>query len=317
MSKVVTIPKDRNPFVVIVNGVKHEYPAGVTTEVPDEVADVIEKYVGAKPKPDPNAGGGVSWNDLKDKPFWEEVATGVVIESQSVEIGEEGYAELYGVKNKILVGKSYTVTFDGTTYECVAWFLEEYNAFAIGNGSFVGADGLGDDVPFEINYYSDGSTAWLNTSEGMHSIEVCGEVLKIQTIDAKYIPDGTGGEKTWLLYSPEDDDVNFVIAEIDSAYSDNPVYIEWDTLKAMNSNEIMRRLVGNYGEDACAGVHRDYDGEGEFQGFIVCIHHMSEWSGKIHTQDKYYNITADGIEFYGMTDSEEIALEGGTLSDGK
>lgn len=82
MSKVVTIPKDRNPFVVIVNGVKHSYPAGVTTEVPDEVADVIEKYVGAKPKPDPNAGinfGGVQsdWNQtdssatdfIKNKPF--------------------------------------------------------------------------------------------------------------------------------------------------------------------------------------------------------------------------------------------------------
>lgn len=30
MSKVVTIPKDRNPFVVIVNGVKYSYPAGQT-----------------------------------------------------------------------------------------------------------------------------------------------------------------------------------------------------------------------------------------------------------------------------------------------
>jgi hypothetical protein len=82
MSKVVTIPKDRNPFVVIVNGVKHSYPAGVSTEVPDEVADVIEKYEGAKPKPDPNAGinfGGSQsdWNQtdssaadfIKNKPF--------------------------------------------------------------------------------------------------------------------------------------------------------------------------------------------------------------------------------------------------------
>lgn len=84
MSKVVTIPKDRNPFVVIVNGVKYSYPAGVSTEVPDEVADVIEKYVGAKPKPDPNAGinfGGTQsdWNQtdssaadfIKNKPFYD------------------------------------------------------------------------------------------------------------------------------------------------------------------------------------------------------------------------------------------------------
>ena len=72
MSKVVTIPKDRNPFVVIVNGVTRKYPAGETVEVPDEVADVIEKYEGAKPKPAPYKPSCVSsWNDLTDKPFGE------------------------------------------------------------------------------------------------------------------------------------------------------------------------------------------------------------------------------------------------------
>lgn len=75
MSKVVTIPKDRNPFIVIVNGVEYKYPAGATIEVPDSVADVIEKYEGAKPKPDPNpapgggGGGSVDWDDIKNKPF--------------------------------------------------------------------------------------------------------------------------------------------------------------------------------------------------------------------------------------------------------
>ena len=85
MRKVVTIPKDRNPFIVIVNGVEYKYPAGATIEVPDSVADVIEKYEGAKPKPDPNpAPGGNSgssvqtdWNQtdpsaadfIKNKPF--------------------------------------------------------------------------------------------------------------------------------------------------------------------------------------------------------------------------------------------------------
>lgn len=84
MSKVVTIPKDRNPFIVIVNGVEYKYPAGATIEVPDSVADVIEKYEGAKPKPDPTptpggSGGSVQsdWNQtdssaadfIKNKPF--------------------------------------------------------------------------------------------------------------------------------------------------------------------------------------------------------------------------------------------------------
>ena len=51
MSKMIKIPEDRNPFVVILNGVRYSYPAGETIEVPDHVADVIEKYEKAKPKP--------------------------------------------------------------------------------------------------------------------------------------------------------------------------------------------------------------------------------------------------------------------------
>lgn len=96
MSKVVTIPKDRNPFIVIVNGVEYKYPAGATIEVPDSVADVIEKYEGAKPKPDPNpapggnSGGSVQtdWEQksetapdfLKNKPFYDNREETVLIE---------------------------------------------------------------------------------------------------------------------------------------------------------------------------------------------------------------------------------------------
>lgn len=74
MSKSITIPKDRDPFVVIVNGVEYKYTAGETVTVPDSVADVIEKYESAKPKVDPNAGAGAykcDWNKMVNKPFGE------------------------------------------------------------------------------------------------------------------------------------------------------------------------------------------------------------------------------------------------------
>lgn len=154
MSKVVTIPKDRNPFVVIVNGVKYSYPAGVTTEVPDEVADVIEKYVGAKPKPDPNAGinfGGTQsdWNQtdssaddfIKNKPFWEEPA---VIFDDSVTFTEEG-ATFY-VSDEIKVGDNVIVEWNGTVYHCVAVPFETY--LFIGNGKMLGGDDTGE--PFAM-----------------------------------------------------------------------------------------------------------------------------------------------------------------------
>jgi hypothetical protein len=49
----VTIPNDYNPFVVKVNNVEYFYKAGETVEVPDEVADVIDRFNGAKvPEPE-------------------------------------------------------------------------------------------------------------------------------------------------------------------------------------------------------------------------------------------------------------------------
>ena len=76
--KTVTIPTCANPFVVIINGKKYTYPAGKTVEVPDEVAEVIERHEEAKPQPEdaPEEGNGVkSWNDLEDRPFYDEIAS--------------------------------------------------------------------------------------------------------------------------------------------------------------------------------------------------------------------------------------------------
>lgn len=44
----VKIPTCANPFVVMVNGKRYEYPAGVEMEVPDEVAHVIETHYKAE-----------------------------------------------------------------------------------------------------------------------------------------------------------------------------------------------------------------------------------------------------------------------------
>ena len=134
MSKVVTIPKDRNPFVVFVNGVKYSYPAGATTEVPDSVADVIERYESSKPKPEPNAGntGGNSapsdWNAKEGEPghvlnrtHYAEKAVGEVLfttmssNAFDAEIG--GY--LYRRDCWMYAGEEYTVLWKDTEYKCV------------------------------------------------------------------------------------------------------------------------------------------------------------------------------------------------------
>lgn len=44
MSKAVRIPDSMNPFVVIINGVKYEYPSGKVMVLPDNIVSIIEGY---------------------------------------------------------------------------------------------------------------------------------------------------------------------------------------------------------------------------------------------------------------------------------
>lgn len=48
--KAIQIPKNNNPFIVVINNKAYSYAAGETVEVPDEVAEVIEDQMNLKPK---------------------------------------------------------------------------------------------------------------------------------------------------------------------------------------------------------------------------------------------------------------------------
>lgn len=49
--KTISIPKYKNPFVVIINNTVYKYKGGETVEVPDEVAEAIEDALDLVPKP--------------------------------------------------------------------------------------------------------------------------------------------------------------------------------------------------------------------------------------------------------------------------
>lgn len=52
MSKVITIPTNRNPFEIMVNNRSYSYQAGASIEVPDEAANAIENALALEPKPE-------------------------------------------------------------------------------------------------------------------------------------------------------------------------------------------------------------------------------------------------------------------------
>lgn len=51
--KEVTIPTDKNPYIIHINNDVYTFNAGETVVVPDEVAAVLEEVAAAKPKENP------------------------------------------------------------------------------------------------------------------------------------------------------------------------------------------------------------------------------------------------------------------------
>lgn len=160
-----------------------------------------------------------------------------------------------------------------------------------------------------INLHQTGGYIWKKVARGEH-VEVCG--------GGSGDTAGSGGdEKAWVIYSPEDDDVNYVIGEYDTVWTESPVIIGWDVLKALKPNEIMRRLTADYGEAACTGVDIRWgvndDPDSIYVSFRTYMNRSSN-DTKLSVQDSYFSITSSGVEFLGRTPpGEEITLVGGTL----
>lgn len=126
--KTVTIPTCANPFVVIINGKKYTYPAGETVEVPDEVAEIIERHSEAKPTPDPvpppYSGGVKSWNELEDRPFYDTRVEG------TVEVTFDG--DVSKVLHKIIMDEGSLVFLSPDTPEPSAFYNHTIRAYADG-----------------------------------------------------------------------------------------------------------------------------------------------------------------------------------------
>lgn len=94
-------------------------------------------------------------------------------------------------KQNIVEGNTYTVILNGVSYECVAWKEPGSAALVLGNGSFNGNEGLGEDVPFACliseNEFSD-LYAVLYAADGDYTISVEGYIEMVRTLDEKYLP---------------------------------------------------------------------------------------------------------------------------------
>ena len=139
----------------------------------------------------------VSWNDLKDKPFYTETVEEVVL--PRVEVtgrmstqyeGKDGYIPIPFVSNR-----HYIVVFDGVEYECVGTTVEYGGVYrvSIGNPKLITVNADDNGMPFAIISYSDADGDWC-TSYGTevdtyHTFEIRQKVETTHTLDPKYLPE--------------------------------------------------------------------------------------------------------------------------------
>ena len=117
----------------------------------------------------------------------------VLIEEQTVTVGDGLYALLDG-SLVLEVGKTYTVNFNGTAYDCVAYSISNpdieglENIVFIGNAEHIGLWG-GNGEPFTFDSHPDGGI-YLDTPEtGDYIISISDNIAEVHKIDEKYLPD--------------------------------------------------------------------------------------------------------------------------------
>lgn len=125
---------------------------------------------------------------IKNRPFYTSYEQTTIVKEQTVEIEEDnGYIELkHNARNKFIVGKTYTVVFNGVQYECVAW-TNGSEACCIGNGDLYGGEGKGDNEPFCCDSYDD-LNIYLNVLEkGTYTISISTVQEVVKKLDKKFI----------------------------------------------------------------------------------------------------------------------------------
>lgn len=145
--------------------------------------------------PGGGSGGVSSWNDLTDKPFYEETKQGYILPETTVPIDDEGMGSIMNAPAApLILGETYKVVWNGTEYNCVAQALDAFmaGAFALGNIGAVTGGEMTDDpflivlTPFEAGGVW-GLVLPLDGSVEM-TFSVYGTIRTLKTLEEKFLP---------------------------------------------------------------------------------------------------------------------------------
>lgn len=154
---------------------------------------------------DTPSGGVSSWNDLTDKPFGEETDKVEVFAEQTL----EGFAldsqynlfarSVMPVEVSLTLGETYTVHWDGKSYDCIAQDGSVVSPGAIALGNLSNFAGVGNGEPFALGvmFLRDGDEEFsalailvldpTDTSTS-HTLAISKDGVVVKLLDRKYLP---------------------------------------------------------------------------------------------------------------------------------
>lgn len=180
----------------------------------------LKQWVSSQ-KSDWNQNDSSAVNFIKNRPFYSEEKEKVLFSSDALSSQE------FALSQPLIKGSTYTVVFNGVTYQCLA---REYDGYImIGNNAIYEYDGgieTDTEEPFAIEHEVNSTNAYLYTDDTITeapSLSILGTVEEVHQIDKKYVP------------MPDLADV----AHTGSYYDlmDTP-YIPWDTVQYATSQSL-------------------------------------------------------------------------------
>lgn len=153
-----------------------------------------------------NSQAEVTWESVKNKPFYEEVRTITDFEEQTLngfaipEDDEFYNLDIMPAPFSLTAGQQYRVMWDSNEYICTAQHLIfAPGAVFIGNGAFLEMPDTGEPFAFFYMASEEGTVLSIAThTEGeSHTVGVSHEVTAVKTLEEKFLPD-TLATKTYV-----------------------------------------------------------------------------------------------------------------------
>lgn len=185
-------------------------------------------------------GGDVAWEDIKNRPFGEEVET----VSVECDYYNNGSTNTLDIDIPLVLGNVYQIEIskDGEVFDavsCTAYETTIMNTSAIVLGNAELANGTGGNGESVMIAYAPSHNAYVGAIDGElgdYHIKVTTSVARIKTIDPKYLPSGgSGGDNSLFVITGEfhatnqtgDYDVRHdqTYEEILEAYNDNKILV--------------------------------------------------------------------------------------------